>query len=529
VGRDERPRDMEEAEREQELNDTFAVALIRKGSFPTSPEDVMAKLDESLGEGHPLSADTQRTFVVAEGSQIAKDPAKSFRRRFRFIATRGQGVDGPDLFVSAFDPRDTDVEVMAWDDRNGGFNYYRTIAGEPGSWVWAGNSRHAWEPGTRASGPFEAHPAGHFLFKELKFPWVHWHGPPAVIDDLDFEQGDDRSSHAWFKDKQGAYVLEPLAELAVKRWNRQRLSQVREAGAIEDPRQFMERFMGSSVPKRITVNLVSSSETNAELADVERVRLPVSFFIDRDGLSGVLGLEGPPALSVSASDYRDLLAKFNVVVRNHDEVQPLNGEEEFERAGDTHFLFVVPERAFEDTDFVRQVVKPRPEDGESNLGVISERLAACVLMVDFPNPIFSADRVQLLDHVDHVQSDPLPAGEWPSFSERLGNSIADAGRREEATEAEQQFARLWEAGEEGWRAAASELLSAYYEQLPAQLESPEGLEGVYKLAEERRRRVRLMPIRETPLLFPQSDISSDEAIKGLAMQPDGSVQQGSDF
>jgi hypothetical protein len=424
--------------------------------------------------------------------------------------------------LSAFDPTDTDVEVMAWDARKGGFNYFRTIAGAPGSWVWAGNSRHAWEPLTRGSGPFEAHPAGHFIFKEFKFPWVHWQGPPAIIDQLDFAENDDRSGHPWFTGSQGAYVLEPLAGLAIKRWNRRRIEQVREAGQIDDPRQFMERFLGSPVPQRSTVNLVSSTTTNAELADVARVGLPDSFFVDGDVLTQVLALPRPPGLSVAADLYRDVLARFQVLVRNHDDNHPLDGEPPFERPGDTNFVFVVPERAVEDTDFVRQAVKPKPEAGEAELGVVSERLAACLLMVDFPNPVFSRRREQLLDH---VPTEPLPAQEWAAFSERLGEKIAAAARAEKATEAEREFAKLWEAGEDGWHSAAAKLLEAYYEKLGERLDTPEGVEDVFTLAEARRRRVRRMPIAESALLFAQSSISFDEDIHTFVMAPDGSVEQ----
>jgi hypothetical protein len=526
VGRDQEPQDIEEAERDEELNDPFAVELLRRGTFPVTAEDTMAKLDNAVGDDHPLAAATQRSFVVAEGSQIAKDPSRPFTRRFRFIVTRGQGSDGADLLLSAFDPKDTDVEVMAWDARKGGFNFYRTIRGAPGSWVWAGNSRHAWEQKTRGSGPFEAHPAGHFIFKEFKFPWVHWQGPPAIIDQLDFAENDNLSGHSWFTAGQGAYVLEPLAGLAIKRWNRRRIEQIREARQIGDPRQFMERFLGSPVPQRSTVNLVSSIKTNAELADIERVDLPDTFFVDADALSEVFDLPRPtdPPLSVAADLYRDVLARFKVLVRNHDDNHPLDGEPPFERPGDTNFVFLVPERAVEDSDFVRQVVKPKPEAGEAELGVVSTRLAACLLMVDFSNPVFSKRREQLLDH---IPTEPLPAQEWPAFSETLGERIAAAGRTENATEAETEFAKLWDAGEDGWHDVAAGRLAAYYERLGEQLNSPDGIDGVFRLAEARRRRVRRMPIAESALLFAQSSISFDEGIEAFVMKPDGSVEQRS--
>lgn len=249
VGRDQRPVTMDAAEIERELNDQFALVLLRNGVFPTTPEDVFGQFDQRIAESHPLASGTERSFTVAEGSQIAKDPARRFDRRLRFLVTRGQGPGGPDLMISTFDPQGGDIEVMAWDDTSGGFNYYRTISGADGSWVWAGNSRHAWEQGTRASGPFESHPTGNLLFKELKLPWTHWHSGRATMDRLDLATGDQRGDHQWFANSD-AYVLETLAKTSITRWNRTRIAQIAASGTIDDPKQLMERIVGSPEPRR---------------------------------------------------------------------------------------------------------------------------------------------------------------------------------------------------------------------------------------------------------------------------------------
>jgi hypothetical protein len=523
VGIDAEPRPMQPAKVESELNDRFATELLRQGIFPATAEDLLAQLDAKIGGDDPLAEGTQRAFVVAEGSQVAKDPRLGFERNLRFLIARGRGGDGPDLMISTSAPESRSVEVMAWDDRGGGFNYYRTLTrdGARGSWVWAGNSRHAWEPGTRASGPFESHPTGNLLFKELKLPWLHWHGPPAIIDELDLRAGDPRVGHQWFRSRVGAYVLEESVAIpAIRRWNRRRLEQVKEDGVVSDPRQLMERFVGSTEPRRFTVNLVSSRESNAGLASADTVRLPGSFFVDADAfVEDILNLRGPPGLAVSGEQYGSALDAFEVVVRNEDDEHSLGSGEPFERPGDTHFVFVVPERAFEDTDFVRQLIKPKPQVGEPELGLISERLAGCLVMVDFPNPVFSARRAGLLDH---VPTEPLAAADWPAFSEQLGNKIAAASGGS-GTPAEDEFARLWNAGD-GWRDAANELLLEYYDSLTKRLARADGFTDVFRLAEARRRKVRAMPINETALLFAQTNIAAD-AIAGLAMNPDATVEQ----
>ncbi len=85
VGKDKAVQKMEEDEVARELNDPFATLLLRQGRFPATAEAVFAQLDEAVGGDHPLSRDKQFSFLVAEGSQIAKDPANNFERRVRFL------------------------------------------------------------------------------------------------------------------------------------------------------------------------------------------------------------------------------------------------------------------------------------------------------------------------------------------------------------------------------------------------------------------------------------------------------------
>jgi hypothetical protein len=525
VGIDDGPQAMTDDEIARELNDPFATVLLREGRFPGTAEGVFTELDKAIAEDHPLSRKTQRSFLVGEGSQVAKDPSKRFDRRLRFVVTRGQGAEGPDLLVSAFSPTSQVVELMAWDATQGGFNFYRTIGGtesDRGAWVWAGNSRHAFEPETRARGPFESHPTGNFLMKELKVPWVHWASPKAPMDERDFPAGDPRASHEWFKGTQGAYVLEDsVARPSIERWNRRRLERLIEAGSLSNPVPLMEQLLGSSENKHHTVNLVSSPDSSESAVTAERVRLPPTFFIDKDGLSGVLGLESPREEFTSpGAFYAQALQKFEVAVRNEDETQPRGqGEDPFERKGDVHFAFVVPERAFEDVNFLEQLVAP--EDGDPRVGLITQRLAACLLMVDFPNPVFSDARASLLRH---VPAGPVPADKWPGFSEELGDAIAAAADDAAEDAPEREFAPLWVRGENGWRDAANQLLRPYYEAVSTQLEKSEGFEGYFKLAEARRNRVREMRIKESPLLFAQTNLSRED-LSGLVMSRDGTVSK----
>ncbi len=516
VGRDAQPVAMDPDELARELNDPLATLLFRQGRFPGTAEALLAELDAVVGAAQELGRETQFSFVVAEGSQVAKDPSNNFNRRPRFVVTRGRGAEGPDVIVVAFQPTGPLVEAVAWDDVRGGFNYYRTVGDnrDRGAWVWAGNSRHAFEPDTRARGPFESHPTGNVIMRELKFPWVHWASPKARMDERDFAAGDPRANHEWFRDEAGAYVLEEsVVKPGITRWNRRRLDALAEAGTLDDAVPLFEQLLGSPDNKHHTVNLVSSPDSSADAVN-DVLRLPLTFFVDFDGLSGVLGLEGPrAALATPGAVYRDALAKFGVVVRNEDAARSRpEGEDLFERAGDTHFAFVVPERAFEDVDFLAQLVA-------HPVGLVTRRLAACLLMVDFSNPVFSDVRASL---IGHVPPGPITADRWPGFSQELGDRIAAAAGGAPDGAPELEFAALWQRGEDGWRNAANQLLLGYYGALSDRVGTTEGFEGYFRLAEARRNRVRQMMIDETPLLFAQTNLPADD-LRNLAMARDGTV------
>src|ERR1700741_280013 len=202
VGADAAPRKMSAAE-VKALGDPFAVLLLAKGKFPRTGEAVVEGLRSAVPANHALR--TVRTFVVGEGSQLPATAGTD--RTIRFIVTVGRGPQGPDVFLSVGDPADpSGVEVMAWKRGAGGFNYYRSTNAV---WMFAGNSRDAMRGKSRGKGPFESHPSGALLMKELKLPWQNWHSFEANTPETAFERDDRRRRHKWFTDKDpgGAYTL----------------------------------------------------------------------------------------------------------------------------------------------------------------------------------------------------------------------------------------------------------------------------------------------------------------------------------
>jgi hypothetical protein len=501
VGEDDAPRQLSTAEAAHELGDPFAEFVLLRGSFPQTAEESVEALKAAVPEGDPLR--NQMSFVLGEGSQIAfSDETKDVERSMRFLVTLGATSngppEGPDVLVSAFFPQQPGVELMAWDRRTGGFNYYRSMgrAGQPHAWVFAGNSRHALDDPTQGKGPFESHKSGALLMKELKTPWVNWHSSFARISATAFSPMDTRRDHTWFTKKEpgGAYAFEfEVARPAIARWAKARFDALRASpGAIENPGRIIEQVIDTP-----TVSLISSSrESLSAIAATNPLELPPTFFVDADGLA-LVGLEPPPTFEVGSGVYARALQTFDV---------RLADENGFSRPGDTHFAFVVPERAFEDVVVLGEALA---------FGLVTRRLAACLLMTDFPNPIFSERRAALLEHVP--PSATVTNGE-STFSQEFADAILIAARAAADGSPEKEFAERWNVGE-SFEGPFNELLQAYYAAVTARLDTQAGFDDFFRLAESRRAQVRPMPIFESPLLFASTNLASAT----LSMRQDASV------
>lgn len=491
LGRDDRPIKLSLQEATQQLGDRFAQLVLLQGVFPRNAGEVLNAIAQAVPLGDPLRE--QQFFLVGEGSQIA--PGVAVNRNLRFLATVGKGPGGPDIMLSAFHPDHGTVEIMAWDLAEGGFNYYRTV-GTSSAWMFAGNSRHALTAPTRDNGPFESHKSGHFLMKELRLPWVHWDSPTAKVVPSIFAE-ENLLDHPWVANLApgGAYTLEEdVAIPAIQRWTKVRLEALVSGRSDETPRRVLEQLLTT-----LTVNLASSNTSSVAAVSgaAPRVDLPETFFVDSAALSGVLGLASPPRPFVPSTLYAESLSTFDVRLTDNDQ---------FERPGDTHFAFVVPERAFEDTDTLRQAIER---------GIVSRRLAACLLMVDFPNPIFSQKRQRLLEHVPDIAF-----GETDDFSQTVVDAIRGSTAATEPGTAEHEFAGLWDAGED-FEDRCNELLQNYYTAFAERFTTQEGFDSYMRLAESRRDVVKDMPIAESPMLFSRTNIPSQERI----MLADGTVEE----
>jgi hypothetical protein len=494
VGADAAPRAMS-AREVKALGDPFATLLLARGTFPRTGEELVEGVRSAVRKGDPLRR--LSTFLVGEGSQLASTAESAgVDRSLRFIATLGRGPQGPDLFVSVGDPKQVGgVEVMAWKRGAGGFNYYRSSGR---MWMFAGNSRDALQPKSRGKGPFESHPSGALLMKELKEPWNNWHSSLANIPVTAFAKGDRRRRHAWFvkRDPGGAYALEfEAARPAITRWAQRRFARLRKQGGdVARPRQVMEQILDTP-----TVNLVTSFRESRGLRDADTVDLPPTFFVDADALTNLLGLEFPPPFAVRGRIYKRALEKFDV---------RLDDGQGFVQKGDTHFCFLAPERAFEDHEVLRELIA---------IGLVSRRLAACLLMVDPWNPVFSDRRRALLRHVPDAAR---IANGRSRFSADMAAAILAAAETAPSGSPEAEFAERWAVGT-GFKRPFNRILRRYYEAVRERLERQAGFDAYFQLAEERRQRFKQsMPIaQEFALLLPRTNITP----RGRTMRADGTV------
>jgi hypothetical protein len=497
VGEDTALRIPTAAESAAELGDSFASLLLLRGVFPRTAGQVLEQLDRATADGDPLR--TGFIFLLGEGSQIPMSAATAaVQRRLRFVVARGVGNEGADVLVSAFHPDEGDVELMAWDHQHGGFNFYQSIEATT-AWVFAGNSRHAISDPTQGKGPFESHLSGTFVMKELRFPWLHWHSKAANILPSVLPKDPPLVGHPWVtaKNPQGADICEiAVAKPGIIRWTKARFERLlADGGLLQDPRRILTQVLGT-----LTVNLITTGTESRAVVAGDPLVLPQTFFVDSEGLTEVLELPAPPAFAVDGRSYLQNLTSFRT---------RLDDGEGFTRPGDTHFAFAVPERAFEDQEVLRAAMR---------VGLLTRRLAACLLMTDFPNPIFSPRRAALLAHVPATARITNGASD---FSDAFGDAISAAAPGTAAGSPEREFAARWARGsepDEGMASFGAEL-SAYYAAVTGRLRTQAGYDDYVRLAESRRARVRTMPIFESPLLLPRSDVPPRER----AMRADGSV------
>jgi hypothetical protein len=452
-GRVNGQRIMSDAEIESLLNDPFALLVLRRGRFPTNLTELLAALDEHNDSSHGLPDTT--SFLVSEGGQIPFQPGVGKGgSRLLIVRTRRDRSTGADLMISVLTPPDTSprsstllLEVLAWDPVNRTFHFYQR---QQGAWFWCGQSDMAFDDDARGHGPFDSHINGYPNMKELKFPWVHWHGPTLAISENAYAPDDPLVSDPLFLDRSPANLFEDLIMVLVDRWNEARFDKAVAGHPTMSPTNTWLRQVVDST----SFGLISSGVRFATLPDRDLNDVPATFFVDQDCLIDGAGAAlpvRPPALRLSGSRYAGLVQKYDLRLRGRG----------IDIQGDVPFCFTVPERAREDVVVVRLLIAK---------GVMSRRLAACLLMVDFANPMFSATRASLLRHLP--DGSRLEAG--ASLDEVLVERITRAASASPPGSAERQFVQNWELGPSDWPTTFADRIDRYLEAVASRLQTDDG-------------------------------------------------------
>jgi hypothetical protein len=470
------------------LGDPMAQLFI-KGVFPLTADALLAELNT----GGILPE--QSSFLISEAGQIPPAAAPSLVRDMRFAIVRSRSSQA-DLLIStgaAGDPRAVFLQVAAWDDHAELFNYYMRL-GE--GWIWAGNSYHALAPPSRGNGPFDSHINGSLVMKELKQPWINWQSQNATIL---LDEDDPLRQNDLYQSLSGAETFERIVRDGVARWTSARLKHAVTAGHVDHVDWLLRQLCTTT-----TVNLASSTDTSAAaLANPsKKVNLPFGFWLNNDSLIDSLGIPlsdefAPPA--VAGKLYADSLDHYEFTLIQDD----------FTQKGDTFFAFVVPEASFEDIDVVNQLVSS---------GILTAHFAASVLMVDFPNPVFSNSRAKLLQYVPTEAELDSSGG----LSQRIAETIITSVASQRAGTPEAQFRVNWELGESEWPEVFATRIEEYLTRVSARITTAQGFDDYVRLAESRRREFKAMRLNEFSLTLPVTNIPPEAPL--LQMQPDGTVR-----
>jgi hypothetical protein len=256
-----------------------------------------------------------------------------------------------------------------------------------------------------------------------------------------------------------------------------------------------------------TVNLTSTTVASKAAVDdpAAMLSLPLGFWLNADVLLNA-PLEIPADFilpGVTGSLYADSLIRYDFALV----------QDNFRESGDTFFAFVVPEVSFEDIDVMNQMV---------NAGILTAHFVASILMVDFPNPVFSLARAKLLQYMPSAATLQPAAG---GLSRQIAEVISSAAQGQSADSPEAEFKANWELGESDWKNIFASKIESYMTAVSKRISSVEGFDDYVRLAESRRREFKTMRLNEFSLTLPVTNIPWGAPL--LQMQSDGAIHEKS--
>jgi hypothetical protein len=383
------------------------------------------------------------------------------------------------------------VEIMAFDESAGVFNYYETDGSEI---KWFGNSKDmlAGSPDGQTRRCAQCHTEGGMVMKELDTPWNHWEGHMDIPGASELVS----SNQALLGTKNSGAELEGLVKAANRVWNDARIAHAKEkltAKEILEPIFCTKQinldngadFFSPTDGKKGTC---SNDETltcneDAECGDGNSCstgslisRIPSDAFLDKR-------LKSFGSINVSHDDYQAMLAA------KGSRVDGMPGG-----IVDTVFDFIFPEKAAITMDYESKLVAA---------GIVDEELLKDIAMVDFTRHIFSEDRCGLLEFAPDLSGDDLTADNIRNgFIANLGNPAAGSPALE----------LLANLNTEGGH---QETADAFFAACQA-LEQGQALGNLYDYVSQTRREAAKMHVMEFPQTQP-TDNNPDT--KNLGLDP----------
>ena len=492
VGIDAEPRPMDQAELDG-LGDAFTKRFLSKGVVPLTLRDLLDGIDGLDGDE---ALPDRRVFLVAEGGRHRLGNPE-FPLNARLVFSWSPAFSRPVMFLSTVPSLDDPtalLQLVAWSEVDTTFHFFER---RQGRWTWAGNSMTAFDDRARGKGPCDSHINGGLVMKELKAPWAHWHSQSSSIP-FELLEGTDFGKHPGMSAIDGAELLENLVKAGVRHWTRSRIAKRTQNDRISLPRELAQHLTHAT-----SANLVGATISYPP-PQGEALTLPVSFFLDVDTFRAVdkrLGVATPilptKAVAVSPEDYVGAIGELEigVVAANGTRVP-----------GDTTFCFVVPERAFEDVTVVDLMLREE---------LLSARLALCILLVDFSNPVRSAQREALLRHFPEAPVELSAAALDAPF---LASVQANAGAAIES-----EFLSYWNDPDIVGRARSE--LAAVVCAVSQLASTSQGVVEIVRLAEARRNLFRKRKLNE----FSSTTARAADDVGFWRMTKSGEIVPGDNF
>lgn len=509
-GVDDCPAPLSESAIKDELNDPWALNILRQHVFPTNVDAIV----QSIQQAQPQLAQGQKNYMVGEGSQIPLTVApREADRKLRYVLTWGRKEDGgqAEILLSARAAVPSPfLQVISWDPRKNRYNFYEyNVAWS--AWCWAGDSSYARDARSSGQGCFDCHHNGVVIMKELKLPWNNWHSQLVTIDPEKVPQA--IAAQPLFNRLSGAEQLESSVKGGVQRYYTtwlQSLLQKQPDGStlVKGVPEMLQHIITNT-----TINLASTQIKPSQDASADITGLPNDFFLNDSLRDSSLGLEFTfPELVLKRNAYDSYL-------RAHD-FRLVNDAPPYVQPGSTFFAFLVPVPAFEDTLVTKQLL---------SLRVVSPKFVASILLVDFPNPVFSPVRESLWKYATQLPTGRLLGGQ-SDVPERFAALVAKAAQGQPACNlalldrctAEQQFLFFWGLPDEQWQQEGKRRIEKYLAAVHQRLTTGQGLDDLMRLSASRQvqfaQRPRINNLCEFSLLIPQSDLPPKPLLR---MRPDG--------